>query len=405
MSKMSIRDLDLTGSRVLTRVDFNVPLSSDGRVSDDTRIRRALPTIEYIVERGGKAVLMSHLGRPNGEQIAEMSLRPAAERLSQLLGRGVTMAPDCVGDSTEGVVARMHNGDVVLLENLRFHRGETKNELDFSRRLARLGDVYVNDAFGTAHRAHASTVGITQCISKSAMGFLIENELSNLRRAIDGPAKPYIAILGGAKVSDKIGVIENLMSAVDVFLIGGGMAFTFLKAQGGEIGDSLVEDGRTEAASAILESARRNNVTFVLPTDVVVTREIAAGASSKTVDAHSIQSGWRGVDIGEKTTRAFVAEIAKARTIVWNGPLGVFETEPFDLGTIAVARAVAEATEAGATSIVGGGDSAAALVQAGIAGRVSHVSTGGGASLAFLEGKPLPAVVALTDAPCTEGNA
>ncbi len=405
MGKMSLRDIDVAGKRVLIRVDFNVPLSEDGRVGDDTRIRRALPTIEYVVERGGKAVLMSHLGRPKGKVVPSMTLRPAAERLSQLLGRGVTMAPDSVGDSTEGVVARMRDGDIVLLENLRFHEGETKNEPDFARRLARMGDVYVNDAFGTAHRAHASTAGVTESIEPCAMGFLIENELANLSRATDSPESPYVAILGGAKVSDKIGVIQNLMPTVDVFLIGGGMAFTFLKAQGAAIGDSLVEDDRVETALSILNSAAETSTSLVLPTDVVVTEEIAAGAPSHTVDAHAIEPGWKGVDIGPATVKAFSEQIANARTIVWNGPLGVFETKPFDKGTVAVAHAVAEATDAGAVSIVGGGDSAAALVQSGLGGRVTHISTGGGASLAFLEGKPLPAVEALTDAPVGEETA
>ncbi len=405
MGKMSLRDLDVAGKRVLIRVDFNVPLAEDGRVGDDTRIRRALPTIEYVVEHDGKAILMSHLGRPKGKVVPEMTLRPAAERLSQLLGRGVTMAPDSVGDSTEGVVARMRDGDIVLLENLRFHEGETKNEPDFARRLARMGDVYVNDAFGTAHRAHASTAGVTESIELCAMGFLIENELTNLARATDSPESPYVAILGGAKVSDKIGVIQNLMPTVDVFLIGGGMAFTFLKAQGAAIGDSLVEEDRVETARSILESAAETSTSLLLPTDVVATEEIAAGARARTVDAHTIEPGWKGVDIGPKTVKLFSEQIATARTIVWNGPLGVFEVKPFDEGTVAVARAVAEATDAGAVSIVGGGDSAAALVQSGLDGRVSHISTGGGASLAFLEGKPLPAVEALTDAPVGEETA
>ncbi len=402
---MSLRDLDVAGKRVLIRVDFNVPLAGDGRVGDDTRIRRAIPTIEYVIERGGRAVLMSHLGRPKGKVVPEMTLRPAAERLSQLLGRGVTMAPDCVGDSTEGVVARMRDGDIVLLENLRFHEGETKNEMDFARRLARMGDVYVNDAFGTAHRAHASTAAVTESIELSAMGFLIENELANLSRATDSPESPYVAILGGAKVSDKIGVIQNLMPTVDVFLIGGGMAFTFLKAQGAAIGDSLVEEDLVETALAILQSAAETSTSLLLPTDIVVTKEIVAGAPSHTVDAHAIDPGWRGVDIGPETVKAFSEQIAAARTIVWNGPLGVFEIKPFDKGTVAVAHAVADATDAGAVSIVGGGDSAAALVQSGLGGRVSHISTGGGASLAFLEGKPLPAVEALTDAPAGEETA
>ncbi len=396
--KKHLKDLDLRGKKVLTRVDFNVPLASDGRVADDTRIRAALPTIEFIREHGGKAVLISHLGRPKGASVPELSLRPVSERLSKLIGRGVTMAPDCVGDTTEGVVARMNDGDVTLLENLRFHAGETKNEPDFAHRLARMGDVYVNDAFGTAHRAHASTVGVTRHLSECAMGFLIENELRNLAKATASPERPYAAILGGAKVSGKIGVIENLMPVLDILLIGGGMAFTFMKARGLSIGDSLVEDDRLETATRILERAEADGKTLLLPDDVVVARDISEGAETKIVPADGIEAGWKGLDIGPETIRSFSEAISGARTIVWNGPLGVFELDAFSHGTVAVAEAVAKATDAGAVSIVGGGDSIAALGRAGVAGRISHVSTGGGASLAVLEGKPLPAIEALTDA-------
>ncbi len=397
-AKKRLRDLDLRGKRVLTRVDFNVPLGSDDRVGDDTRIRAALPTIEFIRKHGGKAVLMSHLGRPKGMSIPELSLRPVSERLSKLIGRGVTMAPDCVGDTTEGVVAQMNDGDVTLLENLRFHAGETKNEPDFARRLARMGDVYVDDAFGTAHRAHASTVGVTDHLDECAMGFLIENELRNLTKATASPERPYAAILGGAKVSGKIGVIENLMPMLDILLIGGGMAFTFLKAKGLSIGDSLVEDDRLETAARMLKRAQADGKTLLLPNDVVVAREISEEAETRIVPADSIEAGWKGLDIGPQTIRAFSEAISGAKTIVWNGPVGVFELDAFSRGTLALAEAVAKATDSGAISIVGGGDSIAAVGRAGVADRISHISTGGGASLAVLEGKALPAIEALTDA-------
>jgi phosphoglycerate kinase len=396
--KLHIKDVDVAGRRVLTRVDFNVPLTDALEVADDTRIVAALPTIRHIVDGGGRAVLASHLGRPKGAVVPEMSLRPAAARLGRLIGRDVVMAPDCVGDSTERVVARMVDGDVLLLENLRYHSGETKNEPDFSRRLARLGDVFVNDAFGTAHRAHASTVGVTAYFEERAMGFLMEAELENLSRVTESPEKPYVAILGGAKVSDKIGVIDNLLPALDGLLIGGGMAFTFLRARGLEVGDSLVEDDRIETARRILEAARTEGKRLVLPTDVVVAKDVSAEAPHRVVAVDAIEPGWRGVDIGPETIAAFVEEIAQARTIVWNGPLGVFEIEAFATGTRAAAEAVAASTDGGAVSVVGGGDSARAVVSAGVADRMTHISTGGGASLMFLEGKPLPGVEALSDA-------
>jgi phosphoglycerate kinase len=396
--KLHIRDIDVAGKRVLTRVDFNVPLNDDRSVADDTRIVAALQTIRHIIEAGGRAVLASHLGRPKGAVVPEMSLKPAAARLGELLERSVTTAPDCVGDTTEGVVARMRDGDVVLLENLRFHAGETKNEPDFARRLARLGDVYVNDAFGTAHRAHASTVGVTAHFEERAMAYLMEQELSNLSRVTESPEKPYVAILGGAKVSDKIGVIDNLLPALDGLLVGGGMAFTFLKAQGMEVGDSLVEDDRLETARRILESAKSEGKRFLLPVDVVVAKDVSADVPHRVVPVDGIEPGWRGVDVGPATIEAFVAEVEGARTIVWNGPLGVFEIEPFATGTNAVAAAVAASTDRGAVSVVGGGDSARAVVSAGVADRMTHISTGGGASLMFLEGKPLPGVEALSNA-------
>ncbi len=397
-AKLHVKTLDMRGARVLTRVDFNVPLSEREEITDDTRIRTALPTIRRIVGAGGKAVLMSHLGRPKGEVLESMRLRPAADRLAELLECEVVTAPDCVGDTTEGVVARMANGDVVLLENLRFHKGETKNEEDFSLRLSRMGDLYVNDAFGTAHRAHASTVGVTKHFDKRAMGYLIESELSNLSRATDDPARPFVTILGGAKVSDKIGVIENLMPKVDTFLIGGGMAFTFLRALGRETGESLLEEDRVDTARSILEAAKNEGKRIVLPVDLIAADRNASDAAAFVTDDDSVPAGMMGLDIGPRTTAAFSSEIAKARTIVWNGPLGVFEHDAFAGGTIAVAAAVAAQTDAGAVSIIGGGDSAAAIAKAGVSNRMTHISTGGGASLMFLEGKPLPGVEALSDA-------
>lgn len=396
--KLHLRDVPVSGKRVLVRLDLNVPLTDRQGVADDTRIRAALPTIRYITNGGGKAILMSHLGRAKGKVVPELSLKPVAAHLARLLERDVVMAPDSVGDTTEGVVARMKDGDVVLLENLRFHEGETKNEDDFSRRLARHGDIFVNDAFGTAHRAHASTVGVTRFFAVRAMGFLMEAEITNLLMATESPRRPYVAILGGAKVSDKIGVIENLASKVDAFLIGGGMAFTFLRAEGKETGDSLVEEDLVETARGLLAMARESKRTFVLPADVVIADDIKESARSRLVTVDSIEPGWKGVDIGPRTIAAFEVEIARAQTIVWNGPLGVFEIERFALGTDSIARAVAARTAEGAVSIVGGGDSAAAIAKAGFADKMTHISTGGGASLEFLEGKALPGIVALSDA-------
>ena len=398
MRKLHIGDIDVSDGRILTRVDFNVPLAG-GLVTDDIRIRRALPTIRHIVEAGGVAVLMSHLGRPEGQIVEDLRLQPVAVRLSELLGREVSVTSDCVGEETESLVGSLRRGGVVLLENLRFHAGETKNDAEFARRLARLGDVYVSDAFGTAHRAHASTVGAAGHFETRAMGYLMESEVANLTRVTEDPQKPLVAILGGAKVSDKIGVIENLMPKVDGFLVGGGMAFTFLRARGISVGDSLVEEDRVDTARALLDRAGTDGKTFLLPVDVVVARNTSAGGETKTVAADAIEEGWRGLDIGPKTARAFSVEVATARTIVWNGPLGVFEDPRFAAGTTLVALAVAESTEGGAFSVVGGGDSAAAMASAGVADRITHISTGGGASLEFLEGKELPGIAALSDAP------
>ncbi|MBD3367831.1 MAG: phosphoglycerate kinase [Candidatus Eisenbacteria bacterium] len=396
--KLHVKDIPLGGKRVLTRVDFNVPLGDDGSVADDTRIERALPTIRNIVERGGRAVLMSHLGRPKGRVVDDYRMKPVAERLERLIDMAVTVAPDCVGDRTEAVVAGMQDSDIVLLENLRFHAGETENASDFARRLARLGDVYVDDAFGTAHRAHASTVGAAELFDRRAMGFLIERELEHLSLATESPKRPYAALLGGAKVSDKLGVIDNLLAHVDVFLIGGGMAFTFLKARGVGIGDSLVEEDLIETASDVLGRVESAGKTLLLPADVVVSSDIDDESSARVVTvAEGVPSGWKGLDIGPETAGMFADEIAKASTIVWNGPMGVFEKPAFAKGTRSVAEAVAARTAQGAVSIVGGGDSAAAVARAGLAGKMTHISTGGGASLRFLEGKPLPGIEVLTD--------
>lgn len=396
--KLHVTDLELARKRVLTRVDFNVPLTPDGAVGDDTRIRRALPTIRRIIESGGRAVLASHLGRPKGQIVRSLSLKPVAARLAELLGRRVLMAPDCVGDTTEGLTARMSNGDVMLLENLRFHGGETRNESDFARRLGHVGDLFVNDAFGAAHRSHASTVGVTKFFDQRAMGLLIETELLNLSKATDEPAKPYIAILGGAKVSDKIGVIDNLLPKVDGLLIGGGMAFTFLAAQGKGVGASLLEEDRIGTATALLQKAEELGKAIVLPSDVVVADSVSENATSRVVGVDHIEPGWHGVDIGPQTVDEFRRKIARAQTIVWNGPLGVFEIAAFASGTLGIAQAVAARTDEGAISIVGGGDSASAIVSSGLEEHITHISTGGGASLMFLEGKPLPAIEALSDA-------
>ena len=398
MRKLHIEDVDLAGRCVLTRVDFNVPLKGCA-VTDDTRIRCALPTIRRVLDEGGVAVLMSHLGRPKGQVVEELRMRPAAARLSELLGREVSVTADCVGADVESVVGGLRAGDAVLLENLRFHAGETKNDPEFAASLARLGDVYVNDAFGTAHRAHASTVGVTAHFETRAMGYLVDSEVENLSRVTENPERPVLALLGGAKVSDKIGVIENLMSKVNGFLIGGGMAFTFLKARGARVGGSLVEEDRIDTAGGLLARAEAEGREFALPVDVVAAREASGEGEVKTVPADAIDDGWSGLDIGPQTARIFGERVMKARTIIWNGPMGVFDDPRFADGTRVVAEAVASMTEAGGVSVVGGGDSAAAVRAAGVADSITHISTGGGASLEFLEGKELPGIAALSDAP------
>ncbi len=400
MSKLSIRDLSLNNHRVLMRVDFNVPLE-DGRVVDDTRIRETLPTIEYALRHGARLVLVSHLGRPKGKPNPALSLKPAAERLRMLLdkelarGENVGFCPECIGPEAEEMAGRLEQGQTLLLENLRFHPEEEANDPKFAKQLAGLADYYVNDAFGTAHRAHASTVGVTRFVQKSAAGLLMEKELQYLGKVLRHPERPFIAILGGAKVSDKIGVIRNLLDKVDALIIGGGMAYTFLKAQGEPVGKSLVEEDKVELARQLLKEAKSHKLKFMLPTDHVVAEKIDLNAIVQTVVSGHIPANMMALDIGPKTIEAFTEEIARALTIVWNGPMGVFEVAPFAKGTFKVAHAIAE--NVGATSIVGGGDSVSAVNAAGVADKITHISTGGGASLEFLEGKKLPGVEALTD--------
>jgi phosphoglycerate kinase len=401
VAKLSIKDLPLRGQRVFIRVDFNVPIK-DGKVDDDSRIRASLPTIQYAIEQGARVILASHLGRPKGERVEKYSLRPVAEHLSQLLGRPVAFAEDCIGPEVESKVNALTDGEVLLLENLRFHAEEEKNDDNFAKQLAALCDVYVNDAFGTAHRAHASTAGITRHVSKAAAGFLMEKELEYLGKAVNHPEHPFVAILGGAKVSDKIPVINALIDrGVDKILIGGAMAYTFLKAEGFTVGKSLVEDSMMQTALGIKKRAEEKGITFLLPTDhqVVDSYEPIKGEKivTKTIPIEFTNIGLVGMDIGVETVNHFSSALQDARLIIWNGPMGVFEEPPFDQGTIGVAHAVAEAADRGATVIVGGGDSVSAVTRAGVADRITHISTGGGATLEFLAGDELPGVAALTD--------
>ncbi len=397
MSKLTINDLELRGKRVFLRVDFNVPLK-DGVVTDDTRIRETLATLRLAMQKGGRVVLASHLGRPKGGPEPKYSLKPAAKRLEELLGKPVAFAEDCIGAGAEAKSKSLKDGEVLVLENVRFHAEEEKNDEGFSKQLAALCDgLFVCDAFGSAHRAHASVVGITRFVKQSAAGLLMEKELAYLGKAVTNPARPFVAILGGAKVSDKIEVVENLMKIADAMLIGGGMAYTFLKARGLPIGKSLVEDDKLELAKKILAGANQRNFKFLMPIDHVIAPEFKAEAPATTVDVAATPADQMGLDIGPKSIAAYAAEIAKAKTIVWNGPMGVFEMPAFAKGTLEVARAVAASTNGGATSIVGGGDSVAAVHQSGVADKISHISTGGGASLEFLGGRKLPGVEALTN--------
>lgn len=397
MNKVTVENINFRGQKVLLRVDFNVPLDYKQNITNDLRIRRALPTIQKILDDGGILIACSHLGRPKGKFVPEMSLRPVAKRLSELIGRDVLFAEDCVGPEAANVVGKMKAGECLLLENLRFHAEETANDPEFAKKLASLADIYVNDAFGSAHRAHASTEGVTRFFNQSVAGFLMEKELRYLGDALDNPRRPFAAILGGAKISGKIDVIQNLKDKVDILLIGGGMVFTFAKAMGYEIGDSLLDVDRVEMARELIAACQNSRARLVFPTDAVVAAEISDSAETKVVPIDKIPSGMKGLDIGPATIESFKKELADAKTIVWNGPMGVFEHAPFAEGTFAIARLLAELTDGGATTVVGGGDSASAVAKAGLEDRLTHISTGGGASLEFLEGRELPGITVLLD--------
>ncbi|MGJ0845829.1 phosphoglycerate kinase [Tissierella praeacuta] len=395
LNKKSLKDLDFAGKKVLVRCDFNVPMDEDGRITDDIRIKSSLPTINYLVEKGAKVILMSHLGRPKGEPNKKYTLEPVAKRLRELLNKKVIFAQDdfVVSDMVKKQVDAMKDGDIVLLENTRFRKEEEKNEENFAKNLASLGELYVNDAFGTSHRAHASNVGVSTYLP-SAVGFLVEKEISIMGKALESPERPFVAILGGAKVSDKIGVIENLINKVDTIIVGGGMAYTFLKAQGYEIGKSLLEEDKIDLANELLKKAKNNNVKLMLPVDVVAAKEFKNDTEFKTVKIDNIPNDMMGLDIGEKSIELFSNIIKEAKTVVWNGPMGVFEMENFAKGTYAIAKAMAESE---AVTIVGGGDSASAVEKSGYADRMTHISTGGGASLELLEGKILPGIEAISN--------
>jgi len=393
-NKKTLKDIDVKGKRVFCRCDFNVPLNDKGEITDDTRIQAALPTIRYLIDQGAKVILASHLGRPKGKPDPVFSLCPVATHLSQLLGQQVIMAPDCIGDNIQLLANQLNQGSVMLLENVRFHRGETDNDPAFAAQLAALGEVYVNDAFGTAHRAHASTEGVARLLQPAVAGFLMEKELQYLGGALAKPERPFVAILGGAKVSDKITVIKNLLNKVDAILIGGGMAYTFLKAQGVEIGQSLVENDRIALAAELLDKAQKQGIKFLLPTDHLVAENFAADSPFVIAQNASFPVTGMGLDIGPETIKTYQQQIDSAKTVVWNGPMGVFEFDNFAKGTFAIAEALAKSD---CLSIIGGGDSVAAVNKSNLQDQMTHISTGGGASLEFLEGKDLPGVVALTD--------
>lgn len=396
MAKLTLKDADLNGKTVLMRVDFNVPIEN-GKITDDNRIVQALDSINFIVDAGAKLILTSHLGRPADKPEPEFSLKPVAEHLKTLVDVPVHFAEDCIGEKAKKVIDAANAGEIVLLENVRFHGAEKKNDPEFAKQLAGHADLFVNDAFGSSHRAHASVAGVTRFLQPAVSGFLLEKEIRYLEESVNNPERPFVAILGGAKVSDKIGVIENLLNKVDTIIIGGGMTYTFYKAKGFEIGNSLVEDDKTELAGELMKKAESLGVKFMLPVDSVIAKEFKNDAEHKVVDEDGIEPGWMGLDIGPQSIVAFGNQIKHARTVLWNGPMGVFEMPNFAEGTFAVANALAGATKAGATTIIGGGDSAAAIKKAGLEDAVSHVSTGGGASLEYLEGKELPGVSALTD--------
>lgn len=402
MKKLSIEKLIeqnlLKGKKVLVRVDFNVPLDETGKITDTKRIDESLPTIKAIIENGGKCILMSHMGRPKGEKNLKYSLKVAVDYLSSVLGKNVLFAEDCIGDNNLNMINNMNEGDVMLLENLRFYKEEEKNNPEFAEKLASYGDIFINDAFGSAHRAHASTEGVTHFIKKCAAGFLMEKELKYLFSAIDNPKRPLVAILGGSKISGKIDVLENLLNIADTILIGGGMAFTYYKALGLEIGKSILEEDRIELAASVLEKAKNLKSKLLLPVDIVIADKFESGANTKVIAFDKMEDKeWLGVDIGPETIKLFKEEILKGKTVVWNGPMGVFEIDEFAKGTFTIAETLAEATTKGAMTIIGGGDSAAAIAKAGLETKVTHVSTGGGASLEMLEGKKLPGVEALSD--------
>ena len=400
MAKKTIANLtkaDLQGKRVLVRVDFNVPMDN-GQITDDTRIKAALPTIKDLIGKGAKVILCSHMGRPKGEVKDSLRLTPVAQRLSELLGTNVVKCDDCIGDDVTAKVNAMADGAVALLENLRFHKEEEANDAEFAKQLASNADLYVNDAFGTAHRAHASTEGVTHYLSPSVAGFLIEKELEFLQSAIESPKRPLVSIIGGSKVSSKIGVIETLLEKCDKLIIGGGMIFTFFKARGINVGKSLVEEDKLDLAKSLEAKAKEKGVEFLLPTDVVVADNFAPDANAQTVDINSIPDGWMGLDIGPDSVKTFQAALSNCQSVVWNGPMGVFEFEKFAQGTEAIANSLAELTGKGATTIIGGGDSVAAVEKVGVAEQMSHISTGGGASLELLEGKVLPGIAALDEA-------